>query len=1098
MVRLGSTAGSCGLAEPVYPMASDIPTARRMPERGDKLAINGRTVTVQLAAANGENGVQLAVALPDGTTELLTLEWDRLQAMTVPANDGGGDSVRAITALWAKWMQYTIPRIRSAVLATTPLSPYAHQDEAVSAHMVVQPRMRMLLGDEPGTGKTIMTGMYLAEARRRGLIPGLAVIVVPAHLVRKWQRDLRRYFAVDVGVVTREIGLDPHDLRPDVETWVVSLDLFTYNPDVRRKLAGEHASWSLVVFDEAHRLTPTSQYLGAAGELAEKAFHLLLLTATPHRGKESFFRALFNLLDPNLYPWDPSRQDYARPLRPSPLHYLRRMKETLRDHDGSDLFPERTAEVRSVSLTGLEQGAYDAVMDYVDAWYPDRSTLARSIYGKRAASSLKAAHDTLERRADALIARREDPTGAGLPRGFDRDDLDGANVDDDGAWEDAENVVVHAASRDRRAEIAAVEGVLTRLRAILAVYAPEPSRWVACKSILAEHNIAPSRGQLLVFTEFTDTAKWVAALFAAEGFSVEVLEGKRSPDERDDLQRGFLSGAFQVLVSTDAGGEGIDLQSAHVMVDWDIPWSLVRLEQRMGRLHRIGQRHAVSIYHLVAPETREGRVQTVMLENFAAAARALHGRIFDLMDATAVGLKFDYPAMLAAAQQGRSAAARLAASVPTVEQLRAAAEQITEQHARIASPPPDLADAEERLRSDRLEAINPVMVEAFIRQVARSNGWRVRTGSAPGLLRLTADVALPGELGGGRSREVCADEGARRRAWEAGIITAREVLVLGPAEEAFTLLVNAASVDTEGDLRRGSAAVDEAALTDYLLVAYESHLTMHDGPRRRTRAVPLLIRYSGSEAFPVAWESVMALLPAIQPPQRPEPAAREACVRAAQRASADECALRQRETDAWITKATEDLQQVADEHRRQLRDYPEDVAEVLRRRFQAERGTRRAQLDAMAQVHVTEPAPLGWIYVHARGATEDRTTDPDSETRAILVVAAELDAHGFEVDDRQTAGVGYDLYATHRRTDERRLVEVKGQKGHLGPVTLERTEWEQAQQRGRDYWLYVVTDCATAPRVTVRAQDPAARFAGPRTIQRFEIPLRLLRTAAEP
>src|SRR5262249_1759108 len=154
------------------------------------------------------------------------------------------------------------------------------------------------------------------------------------------------------------------------------------------------------------------------------------------------------------------------------------------------------------------------------------------------------------------------------------------------------------------------------------------------------HGIAPGTGQLLVFTEFADTARWLAARYADAGYTVDTLEGGVGHKDRERLQQRFLAREFQVLVSTDAGGEGIDLQSAHVMIDWDIPWSLVRLEQRMGRLHRIGQTQAVHIYHLVAPGTREGRVQEVMLSNLGSAGDALGGRIFDLLDATAARAGF--------------------------------------------------------------------------------------------------------------------------------------------------------------------------------------------------------------------------------------------------------------------------------------------------------------------------------------------------------------------------------------------------------------------------------------------------------------------------
>jgi SNF2 family DNA or RNA helicase len=166
------------------------------------------------------------------------MTWDQLAAARVPENDGKGLSPQALAGLWGRWMQYTSPRLRSAALATRPLKPFAHQDEAVFDPMLPQPRLRFLLADEPGTGKTIMTGMYLAEGRRRGLIPGPTVIVVPAHLVQKWQDELEDFFGIHASRLTPEVARDPKDLDPRVDVWVTSLDLFSHNQDVRRKLAG--------------------------------------------------------------------------------------------------------------------------------------------------------------------------------------------------------------------------------------------------------------------------------------------------------------------------------------------------------------------------------------------------------------------------------------------------------------------------------------------------------------------------------------------------------------------------------------------------------------------------------------------------------------------------------------------------------------------------------------------------------------------------------------------------------------------------------------------------------------------------------------------
>jgi SNF2 family DNA or RNA helicase len=333
-----------------------------------------------------EDGVDLIVRGSNGVLKDRTVSWDQLAVAGVAENDGHGEPSRALAGLWGRWMQYASPRLRSAASATRSLKQFAHQDEAVFDHMLPQPRLRFLLADEPGTGKTIMTGMYLVEARRRGLIPGPSMIVVPAHLVQKWQEGLEDFFGSLSTRLAPEVARDPRDLDPRVDVWITSLDLATHNSDVRRKAAGARASWSLAVFDEAHRLTPTSRYLAAAQELAARSHHLLLLTATPHRGKEHFFRGLCNLLDAELYPWAPEDDHYDDALKPSRLSFLRRMKEELRDIDGARLFPDRFAETVPVTLGELEFAAYERVMEYAEEWYGDNSTLALSIYGKRAAS----------------------------------------------------------------------------------------------------------------------------------------------------------------------------------------------------------------------------------------------------------------------------------------------------------------------------------------------------------------------------------------------------------------------------------------------------------------------------------------------------------------------------------------------------------------------------------------------------------------------------------------------------------------------------------------------------------------------------------------
>jgi superfamily II DNA or RNA helicase len=957
--------------------------------------------------------------------------------------------------------------------------------------MLPQPELRYLLADEPGTGKTIMAGMYIVEARRRGLMPGPAMIVVPAHLVQKWREELEDFFGIHANVLSPDVARDPLDLDPRVEVWLASLDLFTHNPDVRRKVAGGRASWSLAIFDEAHRLTPTSKYLTAARELATRTHHLLLLTATPHRGKEHFFRGLCNLLDPRLYPWDLAHDNYEDRLRPSKLSFLRRMKEDLRDRDGTPLFPNRFAETVAVTLQEIEIAAYEAIMHYAAVWYGENSTLALSIYGKRAASSLIAAEATLKRRLESL-------SGPATKRGVTQipdtlvEGLTGARSLSD-AFEDpddlaqAEDVVVTAATKDKKGEIQAVKALLEQVRAAIALCST-PAKWSAMEERIAGHGIKSGSGQLLVFTEFTDTAKWLAGRFADAGYTVDTLEGTVDHKARHALQRRFLNGEFQVLVSTDAGGEGINLQSAHVMVDWDIPWSLVRLEQRMGRLHRIGQKNDVYIYHLVAPATREGRVQEVMLANLEAAAESLGGRIFDLLDATVAraSVGFDFAKALVRAQAEPEAII----PVPDAKSLKEASEALIKEDAHLRTRV-DQAAAEARFRSDRLEAINPIIVDGFVDVVAQAQGWRIGPGPAQGIRRLRSSNPLPKSLGAANVALFAADGSAVQRARQDDA-SLDDVIVLGPGEPSFSEIVGASLENGKVELLRGCELIDTGSITDYMLFLYESELRMHDGVRQIPRPTPILVRWSGAGAFKASWESLMSLKqgPTDKPADRPLPAQLVDAEREARTVLLSEVEQQKSERLGWINKTRQQLNEFEDRFLEEIDDLALTERQARRTAFDKQKKSRLDRLAEIEDVQATAVRLVGWANVRA-GLTLDRLGySPDAEKIAVGQVIKELKALGYAIDDRQTAGVGYDLLARHPQSGDQRCVEVKGFTDAMGPVWLEQTEWGQALQRRNDYWLYVVDHCATNPSVRVRVRSPANVFGGgARTIQRFQIKL---------
>jgi hypothetical protein len=259
----------------------------------------------------------------------------------------------------------------------------------------------------------------------------------------------------------------------------------------------------------------------------------------------------------------------------------------------------------------------------------------------------------------------------------------------------------------------------------------------------------------------------------------------------------------------------------------------------MGRLHRIGQKNDVHVYHLVAPRTREGRVQEVILGNLEAVATSLGGRIFDLLDATfsrAAG-GFDFARALANAQADPKAEI----SVPDIASLKRAGEALINEDKHLRAKV-DQAAAEARFREDRLEAINPVIVDGFLDALARAQGWTLGPGPARGIRRLSSTRSLPPSLGGDSSRYVAADGGAVQQARNDGAALLDDVIVLGPTEEAFADLVKLAIETGRPELLRGCRLTDTGSLTEYTILVYEAEVRMHDGIRQVARPSPLVCR----------------------------------------------------------------------------------------------------------------------------------------------------------------------------------------------------------------------------------------------------------------
>ncbi|MGI6797713.1 helicase-related protein [Gordonia sihwensis] len=970
-----------------------------------------------------------------------------------------------LAGLWTRWMHAASTNAETSAMASTPLRPYAHQTTAVYGAMLPQPMLRMLLADEPGTGKTIMAGLYVREMQRLGLIRR-AIIVCPANLATKWVADFEALLGGGLRHLTADTiaqgALETSDL------WVVSLELAAVNPAVQEAIRPDHAGWDLVVFDEAHRLTPSASSFHHVGRLlAHNTPRALLMTATPHRGSEWLFRHLLHLVDPAIYP-DPGmdRKVDLPTLRPGPTHFLRRMKEDLVDYDGkTKLFKGRTAENRRIPLSETEYGYYTEALDMVDQYFPPiAQQLARMVYGKRAASSLHALAETLRRRMVSMgvmssteAAMRADPAGVG----------------DESAVDEAEVIV--ADSTSARAEKSKIRGLLDRIDQTLADPHNTPSKWGKLTGdCLAGNGITPgSREQAVVFTEYADTAEWLAQRLIADGYSARVYSGRQHRRERDQVRADFMRGQFQIIVTTDAGNEGIDLQAAHVLVNYDIPWSLVRLEQRMGRIHRVGQTRDVRLYNLVATDTREGQTLMRLLDHFVNAALELRGQMFDSLTAVAEISGVRYEEWLQAMygdDEDRKQRAIAAAEAVETRELVQKARVVLDSERRLATQVNAVA-ALTLLQRDLFSRINPAIVAAYLQRLADANVLGVApTIAGDGFRQITSLTgALPDSLGGAATAHIATSGDALRAAQHH--IDTTGIIALGPGEPGFTDLIAAADDALAEAIFQSGAADDPSSITPYDLYVFEATMTESAGHRTSVWASLIKVDDSGA-ARAIRWEALANLVPSTRPGTGEHPA-RLANARAAADQIAADTVERHRKVRAdWFAGASRDLQDLPVTLTESVPDHAERVA--LRRQLRAKTEQRLAGLEALTAVELDAPVLVSRIRVHPTAA---EVPDPDSETVSMTLVAELLTAEGWHVDDIHTECRGYDLEA--RRGSERRCVEVKGVAGSAASngVRLSGNEVLIATQYRGDYWLYVVDNCADGHGTLFGIySDPATLF----------------------
>ena len=750
-------------------------------------------VTVVSVQWFGSEALELTYKTPAGTVadELLYRQDETRLEVVAQGRPWSFDGDGALFRLVSEAQRIRLAYLFDPLLAvhTSVVDPLPHQITAVYEAMLPRQPLRFLLADDPGAGKTIMAGLLIKELVARGDLER-CLIVCPGSLAEQWQDELYRRFQLPFEILTND-KLEAARTRNwflETDLVIARLDKLSRDEDVQQKLQAPEAGWDLVVCDEAHKLSAT--FFGSEIKYTKRyrlgqllsglTRHFLLMTATPHNGKEEDFQLFLALLDGDRF--EGRFRDGVHMADVSDL--MRRMvKERLLKFDGNPLFPERIAYTVPYRLSDAEARLYTAVTDYVREEFNRAEALANAkragtvgfaltLLQRRLASSPEAIYQSLRRRRERLESRLRELEvlqrgGQQAPAALaftapelDADDV--ADLDDapEQEVEDAEARILDQATAARsivelKAELEtlkALEGLALGVRR-----SGEDTKWRELAGLFGEIFTATGRPEragvspassgdghirrptpspqqkLVLFTEHRDTLRYlqerITTLLGRET-SVVVIHGGVGREQRLAVQEAFRHDPqVQVLLATDAAGEGINLQRAHLMVNYDLPWNPNRLEQRFGRIHRIGQTEVCHLWNLVADETREGDVYRRLLEKLEQARQTLGGQVFDVLGKLEFEGKPLRELLLNAIRYGEQPAVRARLDTAVDQAFnRAAVQDLLEERQLVH----DVMDATrvQRVREEmeRAEArrLQPHYIESFFREAFHRLGGAVR------------------------------------------------------------------------------------------------------------------------------------------------------------------------------------------------------------------------------------------------------------------------------------------------------------------------------------------------------------------------------------
>ena len=999
---------------------------------------------------------------------------------------------------------------------TSKIDPLPFQIEAVYGYILKLPRIRFLIADDPGAGKTIMAGLIIKELKLRGVVNRI-LIVVPGHLKDQWRRELKEKFQEHFTVIDRGL-LNAHYAE---NVWrrenqvITSID-FAKGEEILPALGS--VDWDLVIVDEAHKmaayrygnkLSKTARYkLGEV--LSRTTDHLLFLTATPHKGDPENYRLFQDLLVPGFFATqkliNESLEDKDNPL------FIRRMKEDLKDFEGKPIFTNRYPKTIRFRLSELEKKLYNELSKYVISQYnkalqTDKRrnvAFALLILQRRMASSTYALLRSLERRKDRLEKLLKEPELMKEMSFIDIEEVD--DYEEEKRWEQEkkwETLSIAENREELEKEINSLKDLIEKAKEILRV---------ECEVKLSELKKAIEEGfrkirqmqgneKILIFTESRDTLEYLVGKIKSWGYSANFIHGGMRLEERINAEK-FFQHEKQIMVATEAAGEGINLQFCHLMINYDIPWNPNRLEQRMGRIHRYGQQKDVYVFNLVAEDTREGKVLAKIFDKLEEIRKAMGSdKVFDVIGDTFYGKNL-YQLILDAVANARSMDEIInELDIKVDEEYIANVKEALGES--LATRHIDYTQIKEMAEKAKEYRLIPEYVEEFFKRAFQKVGgkFRIRKDGFMAIDSIPYEIRKIAEEVDFKNRY-----GSILRQYPKATFD-KEIAFKNPDAEfisfghpLFEALLEWVKRNYFAKLQRGAVFKDPAGRYDGVLWFFEGEVKDGKGDVAGKRL--MAIYDEGKELNEVN----PAILWDFVPSDDNEPAkvkmtkekAQEYAIGTVENYKHEIGEERKRQAEIKRKYGIKSLEfligeldaELAELYERQAEGEKVELAirnkEERKRQYEEALKTLQKEIEQEVSLAISMPKFLGAVLVKPTSA-KDMVSDEEIERIGMEITMEYEQSEGREPEDVSKENIGFDIRS--RGGGETRYIEVKARKDE-GQVALTRNEWFKAKRFKEQYWLYVVANAATNPTLYI-INNPAENLNVEEKIEvgRFLVPV---------